>query len=95
MIKVEVYFFATIRSQIGERKIELEIPAGFTVKELKQLISERYPDAEGAIQVMLAAVNREFSAEDTVIPAGAEIAFFPHVSGGNHSGRWDPVPDCV
>ncbi len=31
---------------------------------------------------MMAAVNHEYAAEEQVIPPGAEIAFFPPVSGG-------------
>jgi molybdopterin converting factor small subunit len=31
---------------------------------------------------MMAAINREYAADEQVIPEGAEIAFFPPVSGG-------------
>jgi molybdopterin converting factor small subunit len=31
---------------------------------------------------MLVAVNREYAGDDQIIPAGAEVALFPPVSGG-------------
>ncbi|MCK4489449.1 MAG: MoaD/ThiS family protein [Anaerolineales bacterium] len=34
------------------------------------------------MESMLTAVNRIFSEDDTALPDQAEIAFFPHISGG-------------
>jgi molybdopterin converting factor subunit 1 len=77
-----VLFFATIRSLIGKKRLEIEVPEGTTVAELKTLLGRQYPEADQALSTMLAAVNREFSSDETEIPAEAEVAFFPHVSGG-------------
>ena len=82
MIKVQVLFFATIRAIIGLKEMEIELAAGSTVRDLKQKISEMYPHAGPAMESMLTAVNRIFSDEDTSLPDQAEIAFFPHISGG-------------
>lgn len=82
MIKVQVLFFATIRAIIGLKEMEIELAAGSTVWDLKQKISEMYPHAGPAMESMLTAVNRIFSDDDTSLPDKAEIAFFPHISGG-------------
>ena len=82
MIKVQVLFFATIRAIIGLKEMEIELAAGSTVRDLKQKISEMYPHAGPAMESMLTAVNRIFSDDDTSLPDKAEIAFFPHISGG-------------
>ena len=82
MIKVQVLFFATIRAIIGLKEMEIELAAGSTVRDLKQKISEMYPHAGPAMESMLTAVNRIFSDDDTSLPDQAEIAFFPHISGG-------------
>jgi len=81
-MKVRVLFFATIRSLIGQKELEVNVPEGTTVAELKSILGKKYPEADPALSTMLAAVNREFSDDETEIPENAEVAFFPHVSGG-------------
>jgi molybdopterin converting factor small subunit len=82
MIKVKVLLFATIRSIIGQKKLEIELPEGSTVRDLKNRITEIYPHAGQAMESMLTSVNRIFSDDDTCLNDQAEIAFFPHISGG-------------
>jgi len=82
MISVKVLFFASIRSVIGLKEIEVELTAGSTVRDLKITITEMYPHAGPTIDSMLASVNRIFSDDDTFLSDQAEIAFFPHITGG-------------
>jgi len=82
MIKVRVLFFSTIRARIGKKNIQIELPSGARVEDLKQEIAREYPDAAGTIVGMLASVNQIFSDDSTEIPDQAEVAFFPYVTGG-------------
>jgi len=82
MITVKVLFFATIRSVIGIKDLELELPENSSIQDLKDIISDLYPQAGPTMEFMLTSVNRVFSDEMTIIPDQAEIAFFPHISGG-------------
>ena len=79
---ITLLLFATMRALIGERKMILEIPAQSCVRDLRALLTERYPDAALAIKATLFSVNREFATDEELIPDGAEVAVFPHVSGG-------------
>jgi molybdopterin converting factor subunit 1 len=82
MHKVKVLFFATLRDYVGSKSVELEIPFGTTVDELTDLLVVTYPSLEKVKDSMMVAINREYTADEQVIPEGAEIAFFPPVSGG-------------
>ena len=82
MNKISILFFATMRDHIGERKLSLEIPHNSQVRDLKSILAERYPNAIGAIEATLVSINRDYAFEEDIIPSGAEIAMFPHVSGG-------------
>jgi molybdopterin synthase sulfur carrier subunit len=82
MITVEVHFFATIRAVIGKKTLTVKLPEGATVKDVKQEIARRYPQAEQVLGGMLAAVDHDFSGDQSPVGEGAEIAFFPHVGGG-------------
>ena len=82
MYKVKVLFFATLRDYFGSKSLELEIPFGMTVGGLTDLLVATYPRLEKVKNSMMVAINREYAANEQVIPEGAEIAFFPPVSGG-------------
>ena len=82
MITVRVLFFSTIRARIGEKVIQVKLPPGARVEDLKREIAHLYPDAAATMAGMLASVNQVFSDDSTEIPDQAEVAFFPYVTGG-------------
>jgi molybdopterin converting factor subunit 1 len=82
MHKVRVLFFATLRDYVGSKLVELEIPSATTISGLTDLLVATYPRLEKVKDLMIAAINREYAANDQIIPEKAEIAFFPPVSGG-------------
>ncbi|MCS7010651.1 MAG: molybdopterin converting factor subunit 1 [Anaerolineales bacterium] len=82
MNRVRVLFFATLRDDVGQRSLELNLPQNTTLAELEDLLIGRYPRLERMRGLMLAAVNRQYAAPDQVLPKNAEVAFFPPVSGG-------------
>jgi molybdopterin converting factor subunit 1 len=79
---VKVLFFATLRDRLGARSVDLDIPSGSTVGTLKSELTARYPVLKELIGHALIAVNREYVFDPSVIPADAEVALFPPVSGG-------------
>jgi molybdopterin converting factor subunit 1 len=80
--QVKVLFFATLKERTGERQTSLELPLGASVRELKSQLIAKYPSLVEMGASMLVSVNKEFAFDDEVIPAGAEVAVFPPVSGG-------------
>ena len=55
---------------------------GATVAALKAELVKRYPKLLPVEESMMAAINREYAADEQVIPMDSEIALFPPVSGG-------------
>ena len=82
MIQVSVLFFATLKDRAGTQATSLELPQGATVRQLKAALEQRYPALAEALPSALVSVNREFAFNDDPLPAGAEVALFPPVSGG-------------
>jgi molybdopterin converting factor subunit 1 len=82
MDHIKILLFANLRDYAGTKLIELEIPSGTTLHELTNLLVEKYPRLDKVRDSMITAVNREYTADEQVIPDGAEIAYFPPVSGG-------------
>jgi molybdopterin synthase catalytic subunit len=85
MIKITVLFFATFRDKAGTNRSEIEIPEGTTIAGLRTILAEKYPALESLADHALASINKEYAFPDQVIPDGAEVAWFPPVSGGGQS----------
>ena len=82
MITVNIFLFSTIRARIGKKQLELELPAGSSITDLKRNLADQYPEAAPSVLNMLSSVNHALAGDGTIIPDRAEVAFFPHVSGG-------------
>lgn len=82
MNRVKVLFFATLRDRAGVSETEIELPQGADVKHLKERIVAEFPRLEEAMGSALLSLNREFAFDEDPVPAGAEAALFPPVSGG-------------
>jgi molybdopterin synthase catalytic subunit len=82
MNRVKLLFFATLRDRAGMRAMELDIPSDLTVQGLKDKISAEYPALKESMSSVLITINREYAFDDAMIPANAELAMFPPVSGG-------------
>jgi molybdopterin converting factor subunit 1 len=82
MNHIHVLFFATLRERTGTRSIDFEIPTDSTIRDLKRALSTAYPSLALSMPTVLTSVNQEYAFDEALIPANAEIALFPPVSGG-------------
>lgn len=82
MNRVKLLFFATLRDRAGTKSMELDIPADLTIQELKDKISNEFPNLKESMSSVLITINREYAFDEAVIPQNAELAMFPPVSGG-------------
>lgn len=92
MNTITVLFFATLRDQAGTRQLELPWPEAVSVADLRGRLSRELPGLAAALPSAVVAVNREFATSETLIPPGAEVAFFPPVSGGSEQPPASELP---
>ena len=83
MNNIRVLFFATLKDRAGTRERWMELPDSDRLRDLKDLLGRENPSLVPLLKTSLASINREFAFDEDLIPAGAEVAFFPPVSGGN------------
>jgi molybdopterin synthase catalytic subunit len=81
-MRVKLLFFATLRDRAGAKSVEIEIPDNTTVQGLKNRVAHDYPALDPSMKTALVSINHEFAMDDAFVPADAEIAMFPPVSGG-------------
>lgn len=82
MMKVSVKLFARARDLAGAPSVDIELPNGATVAQLKAALLENSPALRPLAASLLVAVGSEYASESAVISPGAEVACFPPVSGG-------------
>lgn len=82
-MRITVQLFAILREAAGgARQIDLEVPAGTTVRQVAQVLGERFPKILGHLNTLSFAVNNEIVPADTKVVNAGEIALLPPVSGG-------------
>jgi molybdopterin synthase catalytic subunit len=82
-MRCRVRLFAGARDLIKASSITLDLPEGATVGRLRQRLAEEQPALAALLQRSALAVNDEFAEDEATLPAGAEIALLPPVSGGS------------
>ena len=83
-MKIQLRYFAALREALGPEET-LELPAGTTLGALRDLLMARggaHAQALARTRAVRCALNLAMSDESAVIAEGAEVAFFPPVTGG-------------
>lgn len=81
MNEVTLLSFGIAADIIGERRMQVELPDGWTVGDLRFYLGGRYPELANLASLRF-AINDEYSAEETSIVSGDEVILIPPVSGG-------------
>lgn len=81
---VRLRYFASLREALGVGE-EVACTPGLTLGQLRdQLIARggRHAEVLARGRALRCALNQVMADEATAVPAGAEVAFFPPVTGG-------------
>jgi molybdopterin converting factor subunit 1 len=79
---MKVRLFARARDLVGADVVAVNLPDGATVADLRRGLAAEYPALADLLQHSAVAVNDEFADETMPLPARAEVALLPPVSGG-------------
>jgi molybdopterin converting factor subunit 1 len=78
----QVKLFARARDLAGASEVSVTLPDGATVKDLRAALAREYPALAGLLERSALAVQDEFAGDEVRVPAEAEVALLPPVSGG-------------
>jgi molybdopterin synthase sulfur carrier subunit len=85
-MKIKVLYFAKLREQVGIDAETLELAQrAWTVADIRTYLRSRgaaWAEALAEGKAVRAAVNQQMAQAGTAVPDGAEVAFFPPVTGG-------------
>ena len=83
-MKISVRYFASVREALGSGET-LDVPPGANVAAVRDLLIGRdaaHAAALGRNRAVRSALNHVLCEESAAVPEGAEIGFFPPVTGG-------------
>ena len=85
-MNVTVLFFASLREALGTGREQIDLPDGVaTAGQLRAFLRMRgqaWEQALGEASALRVAVNQVMADPATPLLPGAEVAFFPPVTGG-------------
>lgn len=83
---ITILYFAALREALGTGHETVELPVGVAdAGQLRAWLRERggaWAEALDERRSVRIAVNQAMARADTPLPVGAEVAFFPPVTGG-------------
>jgi molybdopterin converting factor small subunit len=81
-MKVTIKLFAAMREAVGQSEVVLDVPPGAIVAQVKSAFCEAFPQTRGLVERSMFAIDTCYAVDNETIPANAEIACLPPVSGG-------------
>jgi len=81
-MNVRVLLFAGLRDLFKQGELNLSLPEGSTIKELKEELFLRFEKGSEKLKTTQFAVNQTYADLKTKLRDGDEVAFLPMVSGG-------------
>ena len=85
-MKLELRFFASLREGLGLSTETITVPVEVkTIAALRGYLVQRgnpWAEVLASTKVIRCALNQEMVADSTLLVEGAEVAFFPPVTGG-------------
>ncbi len=83
-MKVQVRYFASLREALGAAEA-VEVPEGSTLSGLREQLRQSSPRHAAALargRAVRCALDQRLCGEEVALAEGAEVAFFPPVTGG-------------
>ena len=81
-MNVRVRLFAVARQAAGRDSVEIELPEGATIADLRDRLAIEVPPLSGLLPHMMFAIDAQYVPLGTVLRPGADVACIPPVSGG-------------
>lgn len=79
---ITVKLFARARDLAGADHVEIDVPDTACVRDVKHALEQQFPRLAPIVSRLFVTVGAEYARDEAPLPAGAEIACFPPVSGG-------------
>ena len=81
-MKIRLRLFALAKQAAGSDTIEVDLPQGANIGDLRRALAGKVPELSGPVDRMMFAMDAEYACDETEVRPDADIACIPPVSGG-------------
>lgn len=81
-MNIRVRLFAVARQAAGRDAVDLDLPEGATIGDLRRRLGVDVPQLSGLVAQMMFALGTDYADDAAIIPPDADVACIPPVSGG-------------
>lgn len=81
-VTIRVLLFARPRELVGAPSVDVRVPEGVTVAQLRAALAHQLPVLAPLLPTCFLAVNEVYAAEDALVRPRDDVALIPPVSGG-------------
>ena len=86
-MQLTIYLFATLKDAAPDGQLTVEVPDAARVADVWDAAIECAPQLKKWRKHARVAVNQSYASDDEIVPANAEVALIPPVSGGATDGE--------
>ena len=82
MNEITVKLFYHLKEKARTGIISLSINDNVTIRELKQMLINKFPGLQSHLDNILILVNQKIALDEDQIPQGAQVSFLTPIGGG-------------
>lgn len=81
-MSITLRYFAVLREIMGRTTEDVTLPAGTSIGDVRAMLANRVELLQDILPRCVAARNRAFAEDDTLLADGDELVFLPPMAGG-------------
>jgi len=82
MINIDISLYYHLRTKAGVGAISLSVPDGITIKEVKQILEEKYPALTTHLDNVMILMGKKIVLDEDTLQQNTKIAFLTPIGGG-------------
>ena len=82
MVNIDISLYYHLRIKAGVGTVSLSIPNGTTIKEVKQILEEKFPALTTHLDNVLILMGKKVVLDEDTIHQNSKIAFLTPIVGG-------------
>lgn len=82
MNEISVRLFYHLKEKAGTDSVTLSVNDDLTIRELKQILIDKFPVLQSHLDNILILVNNKVALDENQIPQGAQVSFLTPIGGG-------------
>jgi molybdopterin converting factor small subunit len=82
MINIDISLYYHLRQKAGVGTISLSLPAGITIKEVKQILEEKHPALTTHLDNVMILMGKKIALDEDTLQQNTKIAFLTPIGGG-------------